>query len=188
MPVQFDGEKLVPAENVSQDDFDAFIRNISAVTVDETTYSATGKRGLKLINEDGTIIIDAVSRDVPVFAEDKPYKIAVTATGYNNTLEFILNDDTKQEESSEPSEVSEVSEISEISEVSEVSEISEVSQESEVSQISEISQNSQTSTNDNNNNTNTVNTGSADFALTAVLMAVVSALAAIFSFKKKKYN
>ena len=153
---------------------------------------------MKLINEDGTIIIDAVSRDVPVFAEDKPYKITVTATGYNNTLEFILNDDTKQEEISEPSEVSEVSEMSEVSEVSEVSEISEVSQNSEVSQMSEISQNSQTSTNDNNNdsnvndntntNSNTVNTGSADFALTAVLMAVISALATIFSFKKKKHN
>ena len=197
MPVQFDGEKLVPADSASQEDFDAFIRNISAVTVDENTYSAKGKRGLKLINEDGTIIIDAVFRDVPVFAEDKPYHIAVTATGYNNTLEFVLNDDTKQEESSEPSEISEVSEMSEVSEnseVSQVSEISQISQNSEVSQISEISPNSQTSTNDNNNNSNAnsnsnaVNTGSADFALTAVLMAVISALATIFSFKKKKYN
>ena len=197
MPAKFDGEKLVPADNASQEDFDAFIRNISAVTVDENTYSAKGKRGLKLINDDGTIIIDAVFRDVPVFAEDKPYHIAVTATGYNNTLEFVLNDDTKQEESSEPSEISEVSEMSEVSEnseVSQVSEISQISQNSEVSQISEISPNSQTSTNDNNNNSNAnsnsnaVNTGSADFALTAVLMAVISALATIFSFKKKKYN
>ena len=200
MPAKFDGEKLIPADNASQEDFDAFIRNISAVTVDENTYSAKGKRGLKLINDDGTIIIDAVFRDVPVFAEDKPYHIAVTATGYNNTLEFVLNDDTKQEESSEPSEISEVSEMSEVSEnsekseVSQVSEISQISQNSEVSQISEISPNSQTSTNDNNNNSNAnsnsnaVNTGSADFALTAVLMAVISALATIFSFKKKKYN
>ena len=195
MPAKFDGEKLIPADNASQEDFDAFIRNISAVTVDENTYSAKGMRGLKLINDDGTIIIDAVFRDVPVFAEDKPYHIAVTATGYNNTLEFVLNDHTKQEESSQPSEVSEISEVSENSEISQNSEVSEVSEKSEVSQnsntsqISEISQNSQTSTNKDsstNANNNTVNTGSSNFAFIAALMAGISALATFFSFKKKK--
>ena len=197
MPVQFDGEKLVPADSASQADFEAFIRNISSVTVDENTYAATGKRGLKLINDDGTIIIDAVSRDVPVFGEDKPYNIVITATGYNKTLEFVLNDDTKQEESSQPSEVSEISEVSENSEISQNSEVSEVSEKSEVSQnsntsqISEISQNSQTSTNkdsstNTNANNNTVNTGSSNFAFIAFLMAGISALAAFFSFKKKK--
>ena len=175
MPAKFDGEKLVPADNVSDEDFQAFIRNISSVTVDETTYSAAGKRGLKLINDDGTVIMDAVSRDVPVFGEDKPYNIVITATGYNKTLAFVLNDDTKQEESSEPSEVSEISEISENSEVSE---------NTEASQVSEVSRNSQTSTNNNN----AVNTGSSGFAVIAALMAGISALAAVFSFKKKKYN
>ena len=208
MPAEFDGEKLVPAENASQADFEAFIRNISSVTVDENTYSATGKRGVKIIADDGTVIKDAAMRDTLIFAEDKPYNIIITATGYNKTLEFVLNDDTKKEESSEPSEVSEVSEISEVSEnpevseVSQVSENSEISQNSEASQISEISENSQTSISDNNNsntnnnsnvnnntnyNSNAVNTGSSNFALATILAAVISALAAFFSFKKK-YN
>ena len=205
VPAVFDGEKLVPADGASEAEFEAFIRNIATVTVDETSYAASGKRSLKLINEDGTIVTDAVSKDVPVFGEDKPYTIVVTATGYNNPLEFVLNDDTNQEESSEPSEEnSESSEVSEDTQTSEDTETSENSQDSENSTVDNDTANNNDSTDNNtNNNTNNnsgsnandtnhnsnsavVNTGSSNFALAAALTAGFSALAAVFSFKRKK--
>ena len=89
MPVQFDGEKLVPAENASQADFEAFIRNISSVKVDESTYSASGKGSVKIISNDGNIIEDAAARGTEVFAEYKTYDMTVSAVGYKNPVSFL---------------------------------------------------------------------------------------------------
>ena len=46
-------------------------------------YEASGKRAVKLINEDGTLVTTA-----DALKAEGTYNIVVTATGYNKTLEF----------------------------------------------------------------------------------------------------
>lgn len=89
-PASFDGEKIVKAEGFSDSDFSTYMKNISTVKVGDNAYNASGKRSVKIINEDGTINMEAASGETPIFAEAGTYDITVTATGYENDLKFTL--------------------------------------------------------------------------------------------------
>ena len=74
---------LVAAKDVQADDFANFVKNIQKVSVNGKEYEASGKRAVKLINEDGTLLTTA-----DALKAEGTYNIVVTATGYNKTLEF----------------------------------------------------------------------------------------------------
>ena len=74
---------LVAAKDVQADDFANFVKNIQKVSVNGKEYAASGKRAVKLINEDGTLVTTA-----DALKAEGTYNIVVTATGYNKTLEF----------------------------------------------------------------------------------------------------
>lgn len=74
---------LVAAKDVQADDFANFVKNIQKVSVNGKEYEASGKRAVKLINEDGTLVTTA-----DALKAEGTYNIVVTATGYNKTLEF----------------------------------------------------------------------------------------------------
>ncbi|MBQ8928591.1 MAG: hypothetical protein IJ055_10025 [Oscillospiraceae bacterium] len=86
VPVVIEDGKLVAAEGFTEEEAANFIKNITAVTVDGTTY-ATGKRGTKVIAADGTIDTAVQSGETAVFADPQNYSISVTATGYTNAFE-----------------------------------------------------------------------------------------------------
>lgn len=74
---------LVAAKDVQADDFANFVKNIQKVSVNGKEYEASGKRAVKLINEDGTLVTTA-----DALKAEGTYNIVVTAAGYNKTLEF----------------------------------------------------------------------------------------------------
>lgn len=103
MPAAFDGKnaKLIPAEGFTDEQLKAYLKNITAVTVNEKDYAATGKKAVIVINSDGTL-----NTDSEVFAEGESFEIKVTASGYDTALEFTYpdtsDDSSKPDESSKP--------------------------------------------------------------------------------------
>ena len=91
MPAAYDAEKgaVVAAKGAAADDLAAYLKNVSKVTVNDTTYEATGKRGVKIIDPTtGEIQADAKTRDGAVFTKSGTYKLTVEATGYTTPLTF----------------------------------------------------------------------------------------------------
>lgn len=79
--VTYDAEKssLIAANGFTADDVQNFIANITSVTVNDKSYSATGRGSVKLINTDGTLVTDAEA-----FAEEGSYSVTVCSTGYKD--------------------------------------------------------------------------------------------------------
>ena len=92
LPAAYDSSQtaLVAAEGFTDADLSAYIKNISKVSVNGTSYNASGKRSVKIINEDGSINLEAKSGDTAIFGESGTYELVVTATGYENDLTFTL--------------------------------------------------------------------------------------------------
>jgi hypothetical protein len=90
LPAAYADGSLVKAEDADDADFSNFLKNISKVSVNGTEYSATGKGGVAIINEDGTINLEAASRGTNVFDGSGSYEMTVTSTGYSKTLTFTL--------------------------------------------------------------------------------------------------
>lgn len=91
MPAAYDAEKgaVVAAKGAAADDLAAYLKNVSKVTVNDTTYEATGKHGVKIIDPTtGEIQADAETRDGAVFTKSGTYKLTVEATGYTTPLTF----------------------------------------------------------------------------------------------------
>ncbi|MFR3812060.1 MAG: penicillin-binding Tp47 domain A-containing protein [Ruminococcus callidus] len=91
MPAAYDAEKgaVVAAKGAAADDLAAYLKNVSKVTVNDTTYEATGKHGVKIIDPTtGEIHADAETRDGAVFTKSGTYKLTVEATGYTTPLTF----------------------------------------------------------------------------------------------------
>ncbi len=86
------------------DAYTAFLKNISTVIVDGTSYSASGKRGIKIVNtENGAIDLDAESRNGKVFdTENKDcFEVTVSAAGYPEiSFTLSLKDDSADDTSS----------------------------------------------------------------------------------------
>lgn len=76
-------KKLVSAGDYAA--FASFLKNISTVSVDGKSYSASGKKGTKIVNtDDGTIDLAVESRDGKVFDTDNKdsFEMTVSAAGY----------------------------------------------------------------------------------------------------------
>lgn len=91
MPAAYSDRKIVKADGASDEEFANFIKNLSKITVNEKSYSASGKGAVKVIGEDGTIDMEAASRDVKVFEGSEKYSVSVSANGYEKTLDFVID-------------------------------------------------------------------------------------------------
>lgn len=86
---------LVAAEDSDETAFTAYLKNITAVSVDETSYSASGRGATVIVNkEDGSIDLDATSNGTAIFSVGT-HKVTVTATGYPDlTFELTASNTT----------------------------------------------------------------------------------------------
>ena len=85
MPATYDAEKtaLVTAEGFKAEDLQEYVKSITSVSVNGTSYTASGRGATVIINEDGSIKTDAA----PFANGAGDYQIVVSATGYKD-LEF----------------------------------------------------------------------------------------------------
>ena len=81
-----DQKALVPADGYSADDVAAYVKSIESVSVDGTSYAASGKGAVKIIKEDGTI--DATAKPFANAKDGQEFEIVVKATGYENDYTF----------------------------------------------------------------------------------------------------
>ena len=97
-PVRYDPEAgaLVPAEDADAALAEAFIANLTEVTVDGKAYSASGRGAVVIVNAEGAIDPEAAAtqgrgKDAtmePVFAAAGTYEITATATGFTQPITF----------------------------------------------------------------------------------------------------
>lgn len=85
---------LVKSEDATDEEFADYLQNITSVTVNGKSYPATGRGAVVIVNEDGTINIEAEA-----FAEGDTFEITVSSTGYED-LSFVY--DTNPEEPEVP--------------------------------------------------------------------------------------
>ena len=85
MPAAYDAQKaaLVTAEGFKAEDLQEYVKSITSVSVNGTSYAASGRGATVIINEDGSIKTDAA----PFANGAGEYQIVVSATGYKD-LEF----------------------------------------------------------------------------------------------------
>ena len=80
-PASYNNDNENPAmtknADASDEEFADYIKNITSVSVNGKSYAASGRRAVKVINEDGSLKTDATP-----FAEGDTFEIAVTSTGY----------------------------------------------------------------------------------------------------------
>ena len=81
-----DQKALVPADGYSADDLAAYVKSIESVSVDGTSYAASGKGAVKIIKEDGTI--DATAKPFANAKDGQEFEIVVKATGYAKDYTF----------------------------------------------------------------------------------------------------
>lgn len=83
VPVSYNNAKKALVSG-DADALAAYIKSIASVSVDGQAYAASGRGAVVLINNDGTLAVDAE----PFQTEADSYKVEVTATGYKNDLTF----------------------------------------------------------------------------------------------------
>lgn len=81
-----DQKALVPADGYSADDLAAYVKSIESVSVDGTSYAASGKGAVKIIKEDGSI--DATAKPFANAKDGQEFEIVVKATGYAKNYTF----------------------------------------------------------------------------------------------------
>ena len=87
---------LTAKDGVTDSEYKNFLKNITSVSVNGKSYSASGRNSVSIIDSaTGDLKTDAKSGSTEIFAEDGDYTIVVTATGYSNPLTFTY---TKGEE------------------------------------------------------------------------------------------
>ena len=94
LPVKYADGKLVPADGFTEEDAANFIKNISAVNVNDTKYSASGRGAVKIIDAEGVVNKEASSRNGNVFAEGTN-TVKVQAAGYTKELSFEIGADAQ---------------------------------------------------------------------------------------------
>ena len=100
IPAEFDKQTntLKAAENFSDKDLESYISNIASVSVNQTSYKASGKGAVAIISKDGKIDlaveISEKNGDTTVkkalFGTNGTYEIIISATGYTQNLKFNL--------------------------------------------------------------------------------------------------
>ena len=88
MPATYNAEKtaLVTAEGFKAEDLQEYVKSITSVSVNGTSYAASGRGATVIVNEDGSIKTDAA----PFANGAGDYQIVVSATGYKD-LEFTYS-------------------------------------------------------------------------------------------------
>ena len=191
LPVKFDGKKITAADNVSESDFSNYMNNISSVTIGENTYGASGKHGVKIIDTDGTIDLNASTRgEIPVFDGSGIYEMTVSATGYTTDLSFTLDTTKPEEPATEPA-----------TETASAKETPDSPTETKTEPATTNSADNNNNNSNPNNNTNAANTtasntqasgkavGTGQTAQTvSILTVLLSAGAATAAFFRKKHK
>ncbi len=90
MPAVYADGKLSKAADADDAAFANFMKNLATVSVNGQEYAASGRGSVAIISEDGTIDMEAASRDTKVFDGSGSYEMTVSATGYTETLSFTL--------------------------------------------------------------------------------------------------
>lgn len=87
-PIAYDSDKeaLVAADGYTADDLAAYVKSIESVSVDGTSYAASGKGAVKIIKEDGSI--DATAKPFADAKDGQEFEIVVKATGYAKDYTF----------------------------------------------------------------------------------------------------
>ena len=95
MPATYDAEKtaLVTADGFKAEDLQEYVKSITSVSVNGTSYAASGRGATVIVNEDGSIKTDAA----PFANGAGDYQIVVSATGYKD-LEFTYTVAASEEE------------------------------------------------------------------------------------------
>jgi hypothetical protein len=90
-PVVFDQETsaLVAAEGSNEAAVEEYLKNITSVTVDGTSYPASGRGAVTIINANGTLKTDAA----PFADETTIHTVTVQATGYRQDVTFNYGKD-----------------------------------------------------------------------------------------------
>ena len=97
---QFNGDNsapaLTPAEGVSEEDFAAYLKGITSVTVNGTAYAASGRGAVTIVKADGTIDLTAAVNGTAIFGQPGTYELKIAATGYPElTLTLTVADQNK---------------------------------------------------------------------------------------------
>lgn len=82
---------LVKAEGISDDEFAAYLKAITSVSVNGTAYAATGRGAVKIVND----ATGAVSLDK--FTDNAVNNMVVTATGYTTNVSAIVTRGTVED-------------------------------------------------------------------------------------------
>lgn len=88
VPVKYADGKLTTADGFTDEDKANFLNNLATVDINGTSYRATGKNGIKLFNEDGSVNFDTAVKEEKVFAGEGTYNITLNSTGYNTPYSF----------------------------------------------------------------------------------------------------
>ena len=103
MPVKYNEDDKNPAvvknDNVEEEEFQTYLKNITSVTVNGKEYAASGKKAVKLIKEDGTLDLeqdvfkDAKAGDAfaVTIAEDgyQPYTFTYKVPGEDSEYSYV---------------------------------------------------------------------------------------------------
>ncbi|MGN0294836.1 MAG: hemoblobin-interacting domain-containing protein, partial [Lachnospiraceae bacterium] len=105
MPAEYNGDDEAPAlkaaEGASDEAFNKYLKNITSVTVNGTSYAATGRGAVVIVKEDGSI--DTGVQDGAVFGENGAYEITVSSTGYHDlTFTYTKEEAAEPENPTEP--------------------------------------------------------------------------------------
>jgi hypothetical protein len=195
-PVQYDGTNIVKTDTASDDDFANYLKNITSVSVNGQSYSASGKGAVKIIGDDGTIDTSITSgrESTPVFSGADSYTIIVSSAGYSNDLEFTISTATTEATTSALVEVTtaKTTESDTITTTSNSNALTTSDSNTTTSGDSTTTSNSgSTSSSSSSNSTNSTtsttspDTGSKGIAVPLSVLAVASAFVATLSKKNK---
>lgn len=82
---------LKTAEDATEEEFHSYLSSITAVKVNGTTYAASGRGAVKIIDPNtGIIDVDAKKEETAIFVKGEKYEIEVIATGYAKNLAFEM--------------------------------------------------------------------------------------------------
>ena len=83
--------KLAAADDVSQEDFLAYLGSIQSVKVNGKEYKASGRGSVKIIDSTtGEIDYEAKDNDAAIFTQGESYELEITATGYKNNVKGTI--------------------------------------------------------------------------------------------------
>ena len=87
---------LTPADGVSEEEFAAYLKGISSVTVNGTKYAASGRGAVTIVKADGAIDLTAAANGTAIFGQPGTYELKIAATGYPElTLTLTVADQNK---------------------------------------------------------------------------------------------